>query len=108
MRIGPCTLCGAAALALALAIGCGSFAAAPSGSKTAAERAAAERAASDEEPVERGDKSWGGWRYQGARDDCFFVVERKCFVTLADACAAAACKAGCETSGAGPATVTCR
>lgn len=91
-----------------LVVGCGSYGSGPPGPKTAAERAAAEREAAGEEPVGDDGKSWGGWRYQGARDDCFFVVERKCFVALADACAAAACKAGCETSGAGPATVTCR
>lgn len=96
-------------IALALLVAaCGSYGAGPPGPTTAAERAAAERATSTEEPVADDGKSWGGWRYQGARDDCFYVVDRKCFATLDAACASAACKGGCATSGAGPATVSCK
>ena len=90
-----------------LALACGSYASGPPGPRTAAERAASERAASEEAPVTEG-KAWGGWRYQGARDDCFFVVYRRCFTTLAAACEEAECKAGCTTTGAGPATVLCK
>ena len=54
-------------------------------------------------------RKWGGWRYQGARDECFFVVGRQCFKTENEACGAAHCKAPkkCETTGGGPATVAC-
>ena len=51
---------------------------------------------------------WGGWRYTGERDTCFFVVGRRCFKTEAAACAAARCgKAKCAVEGGGPATVSC-
>ena len=49
-----------------------------------------------------------GWRYTGDRNDCFFVVGRRCFKTQVAACTAAKCgKAKCEASGAGPAAVSC-
>jgi len=49
-----------------------------------------------------------GWRYTGDRNDCFFVVGRRCFKTQVAACTAAKCgKARCDVSGAGPATVSC-
>ncbi len=75
----------------------------------AAERARAEAAANPEEPVSGEGKHWGGWRYQGTRDDCFFVVGRRCFDDEHKACAAAKCKSGeCDVTGGGPATVTCK
>lgn len=56
-----------------------------------------------------GSKQWTGWRYQGDRKDCFFLVGKKCFKTEKAACAAAKCKAPstCETEGAGPAQLRC-
>ena len=49
-----------------------------------------------------------GWRYTGDRNDCFFVVGRRCFKTQVAACTAAKCgKAKCEVTGAGPAAVSC-
>jgi hypothetical protein len=75
----------------------------------AAERAKAEAAANPDEPVSGQGKHWGGWRYEGTRDDCFFVVGRRCFDDEQRACAAAKCKSGeCEIHGGGPATVTCK
>jgi hypothetical protein len=51
---------------------------------------------------------WGGWRYTGDRNDCFFVVGRRCFKSEAAACAAARCgRKKCETTGGGPASVAC-
>jgi len=51
---------------------------------------------------------WGGWRYTGDRDECYFVVGRRCYKTEATACAAARCsKKKCEVTGGGPATVSC-
>jgi hypothetical protein len=59
-----------------------------------------------EEPA--GSGKWGGWRYTGDRNECFFVVGRRCFKTEAAACAAAKCgKTKCEVTGGGPASVTC-
>ena len=81
-----------------------------SNAHTAAERARQEQQASgetDEAPPEG--VSWGGWRYQGARDDCFFVVGRKCFGDEAAACKAARCgKRSCRVEGGGPATISCK
>ena len=60
--------------------------------------------------LDAGGKRWGGWRYQGDRSECFFVVGRKCFKTEAGACTAAKCKAPktCSSVGGGPATVSCK
>ena len=67
------------------------------------------RESEDPDAVARGGKKWGGWRYDGSRDECFFLVKRKCFATEAAACKAAGCGRGkCAVSGGGPATVTCR
>lgn len=53
---------------------------------------------------------WGGWRYQGDRNDCFYVVGRRCFKTQPAACKAASCRAPkkCDVVGGGPATVECK
>jgi hypothetical protein len=82
--------------------------------KTAAERARNEHKASGEEPVDDKGKQWGGWRYRGSRDECFYVVGRTCFTDVDDACKAAKCKNGkkgakaCKVTGGGPATVSCK
>jgi hypothetical protein len=51
----------------------------------------------------------GGWRYQGDRKDCFFLVGRKCYKTENSACQAAHCKAPtkCTSEGGGPVTIKC-
>lgn len=103
-----------AALAAAALAGCG--ASEPPGTRrardeTAAERARREHAASGEAAAPGEGRSWGGWRYQGARDDCFYLVGRTCYAALDDACAAAGCggdAARCRTRGGGPALVSCR
>jgi len=98
------------ALALAVTLGACGESTPPGGAKapkTAAERARAEQAAADGDASGKG-KKWGGWRYQGSRDDCFFLVKRKCFDKRAEACAAAKCgKQECVVEGGGPATVRC-
>lgn len=62
----------------------------------------------DEGPAP-GSKKWTGWRYQGDRKECFFLVGRKCYKTENAACQAAHCKAPthCTVEGAGPATMKC-
>lgn len=76
--------------------------------KTAAERARAEKAASTEDEVSGKGKKWGGWRYAGSDDTCFFIVKRRCFEKREDACAAARCgDRTCVVEGGGPATVRC-
>jgi hypothetical protein len=77
--------------------------------QTAKEKQLQEAKASGE--LSGGDaKKWGTWRYSGDRNDCFFVLGRKCFKTEAAACKAAACKAKkkCDVVGGGPATVSCK
>jgi hypothetical protein len=73
---------------------------------TAREKLRHEAAASGE--ADRPGHRWAGWRYTGDRNQCFFVVGRRCFKTEEAACAAARCaKQSCETTGGGPATVSC-
>ncbi len=74
---------------------------------TAKEKQKREAEASGE--IDPANKKWGGWRYQGDRNDCFFVVGRKCFKTENAACQAAHCKSPkkCEVTGGGPATLSC-
>lgn len=75
--------------------------------ETAAERARRELA--EEERMSGEGKVWGGWQYQGARDECFFRVGRKCFSEEKAACKAAKCGKGkCKVEGGGPAYVSCR
>jgi hypothetical protein len=54
-------------------------------------------------------KRWAGWRYAGDREECFYVVGRKCFDDKVEACEAADCAEGtrCTFDGAGPAQVRC-
>ena len=61
-----------------------------------------------------GGRPWGGWRYQGDRNDCFYVVGRRCFKSKKAACATAcrvpvktAAASMCTIDGGGPASVTC-
>lgn len=78
--------------------------------QTAREKMLAEQKANPEpEEAATGGKKWNGWRYQGDRKDCFFLVGRKCYKTEKSACNAAHCKAPakCTTEGAGPATMKC-
>ncbi|MDB4962469.1 MAG: hypothetical protein JWP01_2468 [Myxococcales bacterium] len=75
---------------------------------TAREKQRREAEASGE--ADGGSKKWGGWRYKGDRDACFFVLGAKCFKTEAAACQAAKCKKPkkCNAVGAAPATVSCK
>jgi hypothetical protein len=78
--------------------------------QTAREKMLAEQKKHPEETDSKG-KSWGGrWRYQGDRNDCFYIVGRKCYKTEKAACRAARCKAPakCTTEGAGPAAMKCK
>ena len=93
-------------LVAALALGCGGDPPRSGDPTTAKEKQRREAAAAGETTASAG--KWGGWRYTGDRDQCFFIVSRRCFKTEASACAAARCGARkCETTGGGPATVAC-
>lgn len=63
---------------------------------------------STEKVTEQG-KKWGGWRWKGERDDCFFLHDNKCFDSLAKACKAAKCAEGaCQHDESAPAKVSCK
>jgi len=92
-------------LVACLVLACGSDPHRSDDPTTAKEKQRREAAAAGEP---RSGGKWGGWRYTGDREDCFFVVGRRCFKTEAAACAAARCgKRACETTGAGPAAIAC-
>lgn len=94
-------------LALALAA-CGGAASEPSGGGSTA------RAEPDDEdgptadrPGDRG-KGGGGWRWKGARSECFFRHRNRCFTELQAACRAAKCdEARCKHDESVPSVVTC-
>jgi hypothetical protein len=66
------------------------------------------RAAGATGDLDSGGGKWAGWRYTGDRNDCFFVVGRRCFKTEAAACTAARCgKRKCEATGGGPVAIGC-
>jgi hypothetical protein len=93
-------------LAVSLALGCGSDPPRSGDPTTAKEKQRREAAASGEATTSG---KGGGWRYTGDRDDCFFIVGRRCFKTEASACAAARCaKQKCVVTGGGPASVSCK
>ncbi len=89
-------------LVLALLLGC-----AGGGAREAAPERRQEAAPEAASPSPEG-KSWGGWRWKGKRDDCFFVHANRCFDNQADACRAAGCSEDrCRITGGGPAQVSC-
>ena len=54
-------------------------------------------------------KKWGGWRWQGDRDNCYFAFKNTCFATQEAACKEAACENdGCQVAEGAPARVSCR
>jgi hypothetical protein len=105
LRLGLIALC------LAAACGGGEMRVKKGEPQTAREKMLAEQKAHPEEDDAgpKSSKKWSGWRYQGERQDCFFLVGKRCFKTKKAACAAAKCKAPskCSLEGAGPQTVKC-
>jgi hypothetical protein len=90
--------------------GGGGGSAAPKGAKeprNAKEKQMQEAKAAGE--TDGGEAKWGKWRYTGDRNDCFYVLGKRCFKTEKAACQAAACKGDtkCKATGGGPATVSC-
>ncbi|HEY0190998.1 MAG TPA: hypothetical protein VGC42_07725 [Kofleriaceae bacterium] len=96
-----------AALLAALALGCGGGSASSSSEPTTAkEKQRRDARASGELDAPSG--KLGGWRYSGDRNECFFVVGRRCFKTEVAACKFARCGARkCDVVGGGPANVSC-
>jgi hypothetical protein len=98
-------------LILGVAAGCGGGGGgkvAPGEPQTAKEKQLQEAKAAGEIDG-TGQPTWGKWRYTGDRNNCQYVVGRKCFKTEVAACQTVKCKTGekCRSSGAGPATVAC-
>jgi hypothetical protein len=92
-------------LLVLLGAGCGGEPPRTDGPTTAKEKQRLE-ATSTDDPKTKGGRS--AWRYSGDREDCFFVVGKRCFKTEAAACAAARCgQSRCEIVGGGPASVVC-
>lgn len=49
-----------------------------------------------------------GWRWKGERDHCRYLVDKECFKTRPEACAAAGCSGeACYSSDAIPSQVSC-
>jgi hypothetical protein len=95
------------AIGCMIALGCGSTVVDKNEPTTAKEKQLREAKANGDLDDSNGGK-WAGWRYQGDRKDCRFVLGRRCFKTRKAACAAARCKTRCEVEGGGPATVSCK
>src|SRR4051794_13332247 len=100
------------ALALTLVVACGgeTMTVKKGEPQTAREKMLAEEKAHPTDGDDSGTgKKWSGWRYQGERKDCFFLVGKKCFKTEKAACSAAKCKAPgkCNAEGGGPAIMKC-
>jgi hypothetical protein len=101
------TLSRSLAVVVSLVLGCGASRPTTSNDPTTAKEKQRREAAATGE-ADTGGGKWGGWRYTGDRNDCFFVVGRRCFKSEAAACAAARCgKQKCDVTGGGPAAVSC-
>ena len=97
------------AFVTAVLVACGGAQTVSDEPQTAKEKQRREaKASGDDKPA--GSRSWGGWRYKGDRNSCFFETNGKCFKTENAACQAARCAKPkkCNTSGAGPAQVSCK
>lgn len=91
----------------ALALGCGGGSASGGHEPTTAKEKQRREAEAKGEVDPPGGK-FAGWRYSGDRNECFFVVGKRCFKTEAAACKFARCGARkCDVIGGGPATVSC-
>lgn len=94
------------AVFLGLVAGCGSDDGkkvdSPKGKKT-------DKGDDDDDEVSSKGKKWGGWRWKGKRNDCFFVYKNECFPTMKKACKRARCDADkCEHDDSAPAKVECK
>ena len=90
-------------------LGCGGTEKVSNEPTTAKEKQRREARANGDDK-EKGSKGWGGWRYKGDRNSCFFQVSGKCFKTENAACQAARCAKPkkCNVTGGGPALVSCK
>jgi hypothetical protein len=68
----------------------------------------ADKGDDDEEEVSSKGKKWGGWRWKGRRNDCFFIYKNECFSSMKKACKRAKCSTKCEHDDSAPAKVSCK
>jgi hypothetical protein len=103
------SLCFAITLGIALFAGCGGSSQSTT-RKADSEEVEPERGhKKDKDEVSEKGKSWGGWRYKGSRNDCFFKHGKRCFKSRAKACKAAGCsESDCDDNGGAPAVVKCK
>ena len=65
--------------------------------------------APDKDAVSEDGKKWGGWRWKGKRDECYYVFKNRCYDTKAEACSAAKCgKQSCAVKEGAPSKVSCK
>lgn len=75
--------------------------------EAAADNTASEPTSANLTPDRKG--SGEGWRWQGNRAACMFLVGKQCFDKRETACAAAGCSgAACQANSAVPAQVSCK
>lgn len=68
-----------------------------------------DQAGDDDDEVSSKGKKWGGWRWKGKRNDCFFIYKNECFSTMKKACRRAKCgDSKCEHDDSAPAKVSCK
>ncbi len=109
LRLGSLVL----AIALAISVGvcgasCGGSSTEANEPQTARDKQYAEAEKNGELDNQKPEKK-GGWRFKGDRKDCRYLFNSKCFKDETLACKAAGCGAStCATTGAGPATVSCK
>jgi hypothetical protein len=105
LRLGSLVLAFAIAVG---AVGCGGAAADADEPQTAREKQYAEAQKNGELDEQKPVKT-GGWRFKGDRKDCRYLFNSKCFKNETAACKAAGCGGpACSSTGAGPATVSCK
>ncbi len=96
-------------LTLMFVLACGGPTASEANEPTTAKEKQRREAKASGELDDSNSSKWGGWRYQGERKDCRYVLGRKCFKAKKAACSAGGCNVdACEIVGAGPATVSCK
>lgn len=92
----------------ALLASCGGGASSNPGEQTSTAPKPEAAAEQDRGTLDSRGKKWGGWRWKGSRDNCFYIVGNICFEDRAAACEAAGCEEdGCRVDRGAPGKVSC-
>ncbi len=90
-------------------LGCGSTQKTPAEKEDKKEKKPKKERKEEKNAVSEKGKSWGGWRWKGDRDDCFYVHDNQCYAKEKAACKAADCGKGkCVVRKGAPSKVTCK